>query len=192
MAGPGTADSHSGHFHAVRFYESAAALSRIVAEFLGEGISQGCPALVVATPDHRAAIESELHTRGFDVPRLRAIGLLTIADADDTLQRFMRDGMPDSLLFKRTLQPTLEEISGAGAGRAIRAYGEMVDVLWRGGQSVAAVKLEILWNELARTHDFSLLCGYSMGHFYKSASVEEICQQHTHVVSASGAFGQIV
>jgi hypothetical protein len=68
----------------------------------------------------------------------------------------------------------------------IRAYGEMVDVLWQAGQTAAAIRLEMLWNQLAQTHSFALLCGYSMGHFYKDASQVEIRRQHTHVVSDSG------
>lgn len=44
----------------------------------------------------------------------------------------------------------------------------------------------MLWNQLALTHDFSLLCGYAMGNFYKDAAVEDICRQHSHVVSAEG------
>ena len=47
------------------------------------------------------------------------------------------------------------------------AYGEMVDVLWKAGQDVAAIRLEMLWNKLAAMHDFALLCGYAMGNFYK-------------------------
>ena len=66
------------------------------------------------------------------------------------------------------------------------AYGEMVDLLWRGGHTIAAVRLEMLWNQLAMTHDFSLLCGYSMGNFYKDAGVGDICRQHSHVISAEG------
>jgi len=50
----------------------------------------------------------------------------------------------------------------------------------------AAIKLEMLWNHLANTRDFSLLCGYSMGSFYKDASIEDITRQHTHVVTGSG------
>jgi hypothetical protein len=84
----------------------------------------------------------------------------------------------------------LENIS-EGRAVAIRAFGEMVDVLWRAGETVAAVKLEVLWNELARTHNFSLLCGYSMGNFYKSAAIDEICGHHTHVVSATGEYGRV-
>ena len=65
----------------------------------------------------------------------------------------------------------------------IRAYGEMVDVLWKAGQTAAAIQLEMLWNQLAQTHQFALLCGYSMGNFYKDAAQQEISGLHTHVSS---------
>jgi hypothetical protein len=60
----------------------------------------------------------------------------------------------------------------------------MVDVLWQDGLTAAAIRLEMLWNQLAMTHDFSLLCGYSMGSFYKDAGMRDICAQHSHVVPA--------
>jgi hypothetical protein len=62
----------------------------------------------------------------------------------------------------------------------------MVDVLWQAGQTAAAIRLEMLWNQLAQTHSFALLCGYSMGHFYKDVGQQEVRQQHTHLVSDSG------
>ena len=34
-----------------------------------------------------------------------------------------------------------------------------MDLLWKDGLTTAAVRLEMLWNQLARTQDFSLLCG---------------------------------
>ena len=62
----------------------------------------------------------------------------------------------------------------------------MVDVLWKAGQHVAAIRLEMLWNKLAMTHDFALLCGYAMGNFYKDASLAKIHDQHSHVVAGRG------
>lgn len=180
----------SGHFHAVRFYENADALSRIVAEFLGEGFAQHLPAVVIATPEHRELIEVQLTARGFDVARLQLAGDMIVEDVDAALSQFMWDGTPDPTRFKELMIPLLDRAAG-GTSRTVRAYGEMVDVLWRAGRTVAAVKLEMLWNELAQTHDFSLLCGYAMGNFYKSASVEEICAQHTHVVASHGEFGRV-
>jgi hypothetical protein len=46
--------------------------------------------------------------------------------------------------------------------------------------------LEMLWNRLANTHDFSLLCGYAMGNFYREATIDDVCRHHTHVVSDTG------
>jgi hypothetical protein len=80
-------------------------------------------------------------------------------------------------------------ITRVGRGRAdctIRIYGQMVDVLWQAGEHDAAIRLEMLWNRLANTHAFSLLCGYAMGPFYKSANFADICSHHTHIVSADG------
>jgi hypothetical protein len=176
----------SGHFHAVRFYESKESLCRIVAEFLGAGLVTTEPALVIATPEHRAGIVEELRARHFDVDAMQAAGDLLLLDARETLATFMVDGLPDAELFRVTAANALERACHGRTDCTIRAYGEMVDLLWKDGATVAAVRLEMLWNQLARTRDFSLLCGYGMGNFYKDASVADICHQHTHVVSAGG------
>lgn len=176
----------SGHFHAVRFYENKESLCRIVAEFLGEGFASKQSGLVIATPEHRAAVLQELRDRHFDVDQMQTAGDLMMLDAREVLSSFMRDGTPDAGLFKTSVTAALVRISRRREDRTVRAYGEMVDVLWQDGSTVAAVRLEVLWNQLAMTHDFSLLCGYSMGNFYKDAGIEDICGQHTHVVSAEG------
>jgi hypothetical protein len=50
----------------------------------------------------------------------------------------------------------------------------------------------MLWNQLAASEAFSLLCGYAMGHFYKDLDFNEVCQQHTHVVAANGERQDVV
>lgn len=75
----------------------------------------------------------------------------------------------------------------------IRVYGEMVDVLWREGNSDGAIRLEILWNQLASAYDFALLCGYAVGHFYKEtrdSRYDDVCDQHTHVLAPAHLPGQ--
>jgi hypothetical protein len=176
----------SGHFHAVRFYDSKESLCRIVAEFLGAGFVAGQPGLVIGTADHRAGIVHELRSRHFDVDRMQAVGDLLLLDARETMSSFMVDGMPDGELFRGRATQAIETVCRGRADCTIRAYGEMVDLLWKDGHTVAAVRLEMLWNKLAMTHDFSLLCGYAMGNFYKDASISEICQQHTHAIGAGG------
>lgn len=58
--------------------------------------------------------------------------------------------------------------------------------LWKNESAAAAIRLEVLWHQLANTCDFSLLCGYSMGNFYKHGAYEDNCSQHTHVMSGAG------
>jgi len=175
-----------GHFHAVRFYENAEALSRIVAGFLAEGFNASQPGIVIATPAHRAAIEERLRERGLDVEALTRDGALLVLDAEAVLAEFMVDGMPDAARFKRAIVPVIEKACAGRKPCVVRAYGEMVDVLWKADQTVAATRLETLWNVLANSHTFSLLCGYAMGSVYKNAAVEEICSQHSHVISTVG------
>jgi hypothetical protein len=112
---------------------------------------------------------------------------LTILHAEDVLDRFMRDGVPLPQPFSATLGPILTSIATRFPGATIRAYGEMVDVLWKRNQTAAAIRLEALWNDLARSHQFSLLCGYAMGNFYKGAAANDICALHTHVVTDAGS-----
>jgi hypothetical protein len=176
------AETDSGHFHGVQFYNDPDALCRIVGAFIGEGLEQGTLAVIIATPDHTARIESYLQRRGADVDALKRVGNLVTLDADETLQLFMTDGMPNPGAFRRTLGGILTEVRHGREHCTIRAYGEMVDLLWKGGREAAAIRLETLWNQLGSTHDFALLCGYSMGNFYKGAALDEIKSQHSHVV----------
>jgi hypothetical protein len=173
----------SGHFHAVKFYETRESLCRLVAGFLADGLIAHEPSLVVATAEHRAGIVAELGARQFDVHRLQEAGDLLIIDASEMLADFMVDGMPDAERFAGTARTAIERLCAGRTGCTVRAYGEMVDVLWKAGQDVAAIRLEMLWNKLAMSHDFSLLCGYAMGNFYKDAALAAIRHQHSHVLS---------
>jgi hypothetical protein len=97
----------------------------------------------------------------------------------------MEDGLPNPDRFREVATAALRRVGG-GRETTIRAYGEMVDLLWKDGRSAASIKLEMLWNKLAGTHDFSLLCGYAMGNFYKDVTIEDVCRHHTHLVSNTG------
>jgi hypothetical protein len=181
----------TGDFHAVRFYRNAQSLARIVAFFIAEGIDAGDPAIVIATPGHRAAIAVQLAAHSLDVERLRERHLLQLLDADEVMSGFMIDGMPDWDRFEASMIPLLDAAALGHQNPLIRAYGEMVDVLWKGGLETAAIRLEMFWNRLAANRRFSLLCGYSMGSFYKDAAFDDICRQHTHVVSSEGDVGPV-
>jgi hypothetical protein len=174
------------HHHAVQFYGTDQSLFVTVAGFLAEGLVAGQPAIVIATATHRIAILEHLCGRLIDCEKAIRNGDLVLLDAEATLDLFMVDDEPDGELFEQNVGRLVDQAINGRQRTILRAYGEMVDVLWKGGQTAAAIRLEMLWNQLAQTHAFSLLCGYSMGHFYKDASQSDIRRQHTHVISDSG------
>ena len=179
------AETKGGHFHAVRFYEDDTSLCRIVSDFIAEGVAIGQPALVIASAAHNECILDNLRATGIDVAGLQQNQELLLLDARETLNVFMEDGLPNPDRFREVATAALRRV-GRGRATTIRAYGEMVDLLWKDGRSAASIKLEMLWNKLAGTHDFSLLCGYAMGNFYKDVTIEDVCRHHTHTVSGTG------
>ena len=179
------AKTKGGHFHAVRFYEDDMSLCRIVSGFIAEGIAAGQPALVIATSAHNECILDNLRASGIDAAALQRDNDLVMLDAREMLNLFMDDGLPSPERFNDAAGAALLRIA-AGRKVTIRAYGEMVDLLWKDGRSAASIKLEMLWNKLAGSHEFSLLCGYAMGNFYKDVTIDDVCCHHTHIVSDSG------
>lgn len=178
------------HYHAVQFYKDEASLAGTVANFLAEGISTGQPGLVIATAAHADSIIREVAQLGLDVETLRTTGELQFFDARKTLSSFMIGALPDPVRFRLRIGEVIEQLCGRRKPCPVRAYGEMVDLLWQDGNADGAIKLEILWNQLATTYEFSLLCGYAVGHFYKETRdprYQDVCDQHSHVMDAGNA-----
>jgi signal transduction histidine kinase len=150
------------------------------------GLTVGEPLVVISTAPHRDSFKTSLATRGVDIEHARLTGHLTWLDAAETLSTFMVGDLPDADRFKRALGKVLDSTRDRRSqNRTVRTYGEMVDLLWKQGNTVGALRVEELWNELAHTHSFTLLCAYAMGNFYKEAHgahFHEICRHHTRVI----------
>ena len=179
---PGAHELHS-HQHSVQFYSDADELFKTIATFLGEGLVSGQPAIVIATSEHLEQIEAALRKKFIDVTEARRLGDLVLLDADEVLSTFMVGGLPDPRLFRRNMGTIIQQAIRGRENTLVRAYGEMVNVLWQKGKADAALQLEALWNELAEQYSFSLLCGYAMANVEQhSAGFKDICRQHTCVV----------
>ncbi len=173
--------------HIVQFYEDDGFLCDSVAHFLAVGLAAGEPVCVVATAEHRAAFAARLARRGLDVDDARARGQLVWLDAGDTLAKFMVGDMPDWTLFSAFFGAIIEASRQRDPLACVRTYGEMVDLLWRGGNKQAALRLEAMWNDFSSSHSLSLLCAYVMGNFYRSADAEsfrDVCRAHSQVLPA--------
>jgi signal transduction histidine kinase/ActR/RegA family two-component response regulator len=175
--------------HTVQFYEGDAFLYDAVAGFLAEGLAVGDPAVIIARASSYDGFRGRLNAQGLDIESARRAGRVTVLDAEETLSLIMSGAMPDPERFKAHIGGAIEQSCGgwpaAGQRPKVWAYGEMVDVLWGDGNPKGAVRLEELWNDLARTHSFSLLCAYRMTRFSNQAHIhdfDEVCRQHARVV----------
>lgn len=177
--------------HAVRFYPDDRSLCGMAAEFLRDGLMAGEPAVIVATPSHCEGIVRALDVPPLDVNELRRTGEMVLLDAAETLAAIVENGEPDVFRFKAILTEALDTACGERRDRCVRIYGEMVDLLWTQNMREAAIRLETLWNELATTRHFSLLCGYSTGHSNDYSQVRAVCEKHTHVISADSPTRQV-
>jgi MEDS: MEthanogen/methylotroph, DcmR Sensory domain len=169
--------------HAVQVYDDVSELARSVAAYLAAGFHAGDPALAITTPDHWDAVARELDSRGWDPGALERKGLLTRADAERLLDALMAGELPSPERFREVVGGLVDETCERFPGRTIRAFGEMVDVLWRRGQEGAAIALEELWNELAETRSFALLCGYHLDVFQLDVqrdALPEVMRMHSH------------
>lgn len=139
----------------------------------------------IATPPHRDAILGRMRDATLPVDRALRSGRLTVLDAFEILSAFMREGRPDPTRFRDTPGPVLADARLRSARTTVRAFGEMVDLLWSEGNADGALQLEHLWNDLADTHGFSLLCAYSMRNFSRESHalvLQSICAHHAHVI----------
>jgi PAS domain S-box-containing protein len=160
----GAAELH----HVVKFYDSDALLCDAAADFVCAGLKSGEPTLLILTPGHDRELRERIATRGYDVDRGLRNGMLVITDAHETLGRVLVNGAPDRRLFFDVIGGALEKLAQHGRHKRVRAFGELVDMMWRRGQATAALSLEELWSELHEHHSFALFCAYLLGNFFKA------------------------
>ncbi len=171
--------------HFVQFYERDDFLAKSVAGFIGSGLNNGDSAIVIATADHRQSIEVNLALEGVDVSAAKSASRYIPLDAAETLAKFMVDGSPDERLFQQVIGGLVERTLATGA--PLRAFGEMVALLWAKGNSSVAIRLEEMWNGLAKGHTFSLFCAYPMRGFSgheNGVPFAHICKEHSRVFPA--------
>jgi len=171
--------------HSVQFFETDAFLIDSLSEFIGNGLMAGDVCIVLATQPHRESLEERLKVDGLDVAGIRIRDQYIAIDAASTLSKLM---VNESLDPERFVKMIGDIIVRAAQGRSrVRIFGELVALLWADGNRAAAIRVEELWNDLAKTHDFSLFCAYPMhgfgGEVYE-VEFAEICRQHSHVIPA--------
>jgi MEDS: MEthanogen/methylotroph, DcmR Sensory domain len=123
-----------------------------------------------------------LNATGVNVAMRRLTDQYITVVAEEALETFMVKNWPDDELFSKFVMGLIER-AGAG-GRSVRAFGEMVALLWARGETAATIRLEYLWNKVSKSQTFSLFCAYPRTGFTEdtSKSMAEICAAHSCVI----------
>ena len=167
--------------HVVQFYGRDEELADRVTDYLLGALARGGVAIVIATPEHRREFGTRLGQVGVDLAAARDNGSYLARDAAQTLSELMAEGKLDGAAFDRVIG-TVIAAAGAG-GRPVRAFGEMVALLWDDGLVSAAVRLEAMWEELGGKHPFSLFCGYRTDAVTRDTDAfAEVCRLHGEIV----------
>ncbi len=159
--------------HRVHLYRSDEELVTWVVDAFAATADRRDTLVLVATADHRAAIEAGMRARGITPGPERYAAY----DAARMLDKLLVGGTPDRLRFRGLVGRMVRDLVSVSH---LTIYGEMVNLLWERGDVVGAVRLERLWNDLAGEIEFSLLCGYRAGGARSAEDLRRIRRVHTH------------
>jgi hypothetical protein len=98
----------------------------------------------------------------------------------------MVDGEPDWGRFEETVGGLCDVLQARVGDRGLRAFGEMVGLLWMKGLHSAAIRLEEYWNRLLEDHAICLYCAYpidALGCGFESAQLQALLGVHTHLLA---------
>lgn len=168
--------------HIVQLYENEDAFLTPLTIFCMGGIQRGEGVIIVATRGHIASLESQLAIESAAFSEAKSNGQYLALEAEDILASFMVNGWPDEALFRATISGLLQAMRPKY--ERVRAFGEMVALLWAQGHTAATVRLEYLWHELYRLESMNVLCSYPRTGFTKSPehSIDEIFKAHSRIL----------
>jgi CheY-like chemotaxis protein len=172
--------------HDVGFYSNDAGLLDDLAEFIEAALRAGNAAIVVATESHRDSLLSRLHAHGSEIRTAIEQGRYILLDAAEALSTFMVNDLPDPVRVLTLLGDLIVTAAEAAEGGRVAVFGECVDLLSEQGKAEAVIRLEQLWNEISKSYDVNILCGYHLSTVeggMDSHVFQRICAEHTAVCS---------
>jgi DNA-binding NarL/FixJ family response regulator len=172
--------------HVVRFYPDDASLLAGFTRFIEAALNAGNAVIVLVTESHRKGLFQRLQAQGLNLGIAIEQGTLIPLEVAETLSTFMVNDLPDPVRFRKVAGELVAAAATAatGAHPRVAACGECAPTLWAQGKSDAAIQVEHLWDEIAKTGELDILCGYVLNSFQRekgSHIYERICAEHSAV-----------
>jgi CheY-like chemotaxis protein len=172
--------------HEAQFYSDDESFLAGFTRFVEARLNAGNAVIVAVTESHRDHLFQRLQAQGLNVGTAIEQGSLIPLDVAETISRFMVNDLPDPVRFLKVTGDVLATAAKGAKGEhpRVAACGECAPTLWAQGKADAAIQVEHLCDEIARTRQVDMLCGYVLNsveretesHFY-----ERVCAEHSSV-----------
>ena len=173
--------------HLVQLYADAddAALLANVACYVAAGLKRKNGVLLLVPLDRWERLRAELDACDVEYGRAMEEGTLLVLDAGAIAREVIVDGEASRLRFLETVGLAASSLLVRKDLSGLRAYGELVGMLWSEGRAEVAARIEKFWNELLRADGFSLFCAYPVDVFgadFGSSRMDEVLCAHTQLL----------
>jgi DNA-binding NarL/FixJ family response regulator len=169
------------HLHEIILCADDTVLLNSFTRFIAAALRAGNPAIVIATTSHLNSLRRALKAEGLDVDGASQQGTYISLDVADMPSDIAANGWPDLV---RCFEPAYK--AAKAEHPRIAFCGECAGRLWAEGRADAAIRLEQICNELAKTNQMDILCAYPAsgvrGEEYQDA-FNRICAEHSAVHS---------
>jgi DNA-binding NarL/FixJ family response regulator len=165
------------HRHEILFCSNEGVLLDSLMQFIAAALQAGDAAIVWVTESHRQALLQRLCGQGVDIDSAIQIGTFIASDVGEK---------PDPVRMLEAVRSLIRAASKAGKeGPRVALCGERAGRLWAEGKIDAAIQLEQLCNELAKSHPIDILCPYPLPNGQRNdQALKSLCAEHTAVHSA--------
>lgn len=169
--------------HLVQVYENEKIFLDTLEGFAGTGLIHDESVIIIARKKTIEALNNRLITQHFDITELERSNKYLTFDAEEVLNQFMDGNWPNENKFHVLFHDILAKARGE-ENRKVRAFGDMVAVLWERKLAVATMYLEGLWEQLREIENFTLFCAYPKSCFSNENlhGIESICRSHSKVI----------
>jgi hypothetical protein len=170
------------HNHMVRICPNTTSQAEVLTRYIKDGLLNNEGIIIIARPPLRRAVLSKLEVLGFDSQAIKNQGQVRFFDAEFLLSNILIDGIIEEQAFRKFIGIPIQATQSKFG--KVRAFGEMVDILWQRDLQNMAIQLENLWEDLCAKQGLIFLCTYLLDNLdpndYDSA-LEKIYKHHKHL-----------
>jgi DNA-binding response OmpR family regulator len=176
-------DNLSLHRHDVLFCSTDAVLVEAFSRFVVDVLCDEGAVIALMTEAHDTSLRRRLQASRVDLAAATRQGRYITLSISELLAKVTVNGWPDQTQFRNVAEQVVTEAGrAAGEGARIAACGECSPTLWAQGYVDAAIHLEHLWDEIAKSHRMDVLCAYPMTARDQAVpAVRSLCAEHTSV-----------